>query len=92
MYDEPIPIDVFVSHAFQTPRISTIVGDWRVEPLKVQEVLVNQFREIGMFFIHASQKKFVMESLVFNLKHSKEIKHMLDRAERKENDKRGSKS
>lgn len=90
MYDDKIPIDLFVSQCFQRPQVNKVISNWRIEPIKLQTVVSQYIREMGINFVAKHQKPLVLDTVIFCLKRSKEIRAMVKKAESEENERRKS--
>jgi hypothetical protein len=90
MYDDKIPIDAFIGHCFQRPQVVKIISNWRIEPIKLQVVVSAYIREMGINFVAKHQKPLILETVVFCLKRSREIRVMVKKAESEENERRKS--
>ena len=84
MQTEAVPIDVFVANCFLSPRINSIISAWRIEPVRLQAVVIKDFREMGIFFAIPSHYEILFETVICSLKNSKEIHQLVKKAEHEE--------
>lgn len=90
MHEDPTPLEVFVLQCFQKPQIVKIISGWRLDSAKLQAVVANNIRDLGISFVHRNQKKVLLDMVSFVLKRSKEIKAMIKAVESEENERRRS--
>jgi hypothetical protein len=77
---EDVPIQFFVTQQYLTPAVQKIVDGWRVEPQQVIDRLVDHYREMGLFRVHASQEKMLAMDIVHQLRNSPELTRLVQRA------------
>ncbi len=90
MYEDPIPVEIYVSQCFLNPVITKTISNWRIEPAKIQTVIVQNVRDLGINFVLRQQKKPLLDFVLFCLKRSKEIRQMVKRAETEEKERKRS--
>ena len=84
MLTEPLPIELFVQIRFSDTQVHAAMENWRVEPETVQQVIINYFKEMGIFVVMPNLEKELFERLIFILKNSTEILSMVRKAEEAE--------
>lgn len=73
MKSEAHTIEDFVLRRLSNPRVIAVVENWRVEPEIVSSVLINHFREIGIYFVERGHEEMMMKNIIHHLKHSPEL-------------------
>ncbi len=84
MLTEPLPIEIFVATRFSEKAITNITENWRVEPDQLQKMLVNYFREMGIFAVLPTMEAELKDTLLLWLQNSPEIYQMVKKAEMQE--------
>jgi hypothetical protein len=84
MLTEPLPIEIFVATRFSEKAITNIIENWRVEPEQLQKMLVNYFREMGIFAVLPTMETELKDTLLLWLQNSPEIYQMVKKAEMQE--------
>jgi len=90
MLTEPLPIETFVQIKFNDIQVSQAMENWRVEPGKVQQVIIAYFREMGIFAVMPNLESELFERIVFMLKNSPDILGMVHKAEEAELNRKAS--
>ena len=90
MLTEPLPIEVFVQIKFNDTQVIHAMDNWRVEPEKVLAVIVQNFREMGIFQVRPSLELELFSRIIFMLKNSPEILAMVTKAEQAEQNRKQS--
>lgn len=88
MHGDLQPVEFFVAQSFQNPRVINIVGNWRVESEKLQQIALTYFKEMGIYFVEAGQKPVLLDTLLKCLRHSPEVKALVKRAESEESERK----
>lgn len=81
---EGIPISQFISQKFTLLKIQKIIESWRIEPKSIVDKLVEHYREMGIFTVHYGHEEIIVNNMVFLLKNSPEIQHIVQRANQDE--------
>jgi hypothetical protein len=81
---EPLPIENYVQQQFGHQSVIKIIQNWRVEPEVLVNIIINHFRDMGIYYVGPKQEKLMQKSLIHGLKNSPEIIKMLKRAEQSE--------
>ena len=84
------PIDIFVSQEMQSGQVLELINGWRIESEELHRIVVNNFRDMGIHFVHPLQVKQMSSEVLFHLAHSPEIVARNKRAEQEEAQKRRS--
>ena len=84
MLTEPLPIEIFVATRFSEKAITNITENWRVEPDQLRKMLVNYFREMGIFAVLPTMEAELKDTLLLWLQNSPEIYQMVKKAEMQE--------
>ena len=83
MIIEKIPIEIYVKTKFEEKSIISIIENWRVESEEVQEIIISQFKELGMFEVDPIFEKDLKPVIVGFLTNSPQILKLVKRAERR---------
>ena len=73
MLVEPQPIEIFVANRFNDKVLLAIVEDWRIESEILEKIIVNYFREMGIYSVPPSLEKKIIQTIPFLLQNSPEI-------------------
>lgn len=84
MYVESQSIEQFVRDQMARIDAVTIIQNWRVDPENIIEFLVRDFRDMGCFTVRLAQRRILSDALLQRLRHSVEIKQMVEKAQREE--------
>ena len=81
MLTEPLPVAIFVKLRYQDPLVNVIIEKWRVEREDVEEVLINHFKEIGIYSIDPLLEKSCFNKMLEWLEHSPTIWAMVKKGD-----------
>ena len=84
MNTEGVPIAQFVNHKFALIKIQKIIETWRIEPKIIIERLIEHFREMGIFVVHFGHDDIIINNMIFVLKNSPDIQHIVQKANQDE--------
>ncbi len=84
MLTEPLPIEIFVATRFTEKAVTNITENWRVESTHLQKLIVNYFREMGIFAVLPSMEAELKVVLINWLQNSPEIYSIVKKAEQQE--------
>ena len=84
MENDKVPIDEFVREGLQTNRVMSVISRWRVEAKLLENIIVSNFREMGIFFVDSKQKQTAMNHIIHLLRYSNDISNAKAKAEREE--------
>lgn len=90
LYTENVPIDVFLSLCMTNQKVTSMTAGWRIENSRIEKMLLQHFREMGVFLVAPLQQKIIMEAVIRQLKTSPEIRNEVRKAEQSEAMKRQS--
>ena len=81
---ESIPIEVFVSQNYNSKSVHILVENWRIEPEIVIKNVIEHFRQLGIFAVKFSQRKFMQEAMLTYMRSSPEISRMVIKSDQDE--------
>lgn len=81
---EGVPIAQFVTQKFTLLKVQKIIETWRIEPKAIIDKLVEHFREMGIFIVHYGHEEIIVNNMVFILKNSPDIQHLVQKANQDE--------
>lgn len=84
MLTEPLPIEIFVATRFTEKSVVNITENWRIESEELQKMIVNYFREMGIFSVLPTMEAELKVSLLQFLQSSPEIFKIVRKAEAQE--------
>ena len=77
MQPEPVPLEYFIQSCLTDKAVREITEGWRIEMDQLQSILVQHFRDMGIFFVAPSHVGMLKDTLMHHLKHSIEIRKVL---------------
>ncbi len=84
MLTEPLPIELFVITRFSDKSVTSITENWRVESVQLQKIIVNYFKEMGIFSVLPPMEAELKETIIYWLKNSPEIFQLVRKADLQE--------
>lgn len=82
-HDE-LPISAYIHTAFALPQVQKIVENWRVDPEKVIDMLIEHFKDMGILRVPRGHQPILYQSLVHYLRFSPELQAMVSRTKQDE--------
>ncbi len=84
MLTEPLPIEIFVTTRFTEKNVIAITENWRIESEELQKMIVNYFREMGIYSVLPAMEVELKASLLYFLQNSPDIYKIVKKAEAQE--------
>ena len=84
MHPDATPIEEFLASKYSHRRIQVIVENWRVESEIIIDILIEQFRDMGIFFVRSNQERLILDNMIYQIKNLPEITNLVRRAEQEE--------
>lgn len=81
---EPLPIETWINLHIADNKITAAMENWRVEPERVQQIVVAHFKEMGIFMVEPSLEGLLFEKMLFIILNAPEIQSLLRKAEQAE--------
>jgi hypothetical protein len=78
---DAITIEQFVRTRYSTPAVQKLVASWRIEPEAINRMVIDQFREMGIFSVPYGHDKLMLNHMLAILRHSPEIASAIKRSE-----------
>lgn len=77
---ESLPIENYLTKLLLHSRITAITADIRADPAEMMKALAQNFKEIGLFYVHHYNEQLVFLMTIEQLKTSPEIANMVRKA------------
>lgn len=84
MLTEPLPIEIFVTTRFTEKSVISITENWRIESEELQKMIVNYFREMGIYSVMPRMEAELKTALLAFLHNSPDIYKIVKKAEAQE--------
>lgn len=84
MERERYSTEKFVARVFGSPAVNEIVSNYRLQPEKLQNMMINCLREMGIFVIQPQHQAYINKFILDRLENDPQISQMVQQAKMRE--------